>query len=206
MDAATAMFAGGGASSAALAATGPLGGFGASSAAGGGLMLAGEGMSLGGAAGMASFAVPGLGWALAGLTVAQSLFKLGASRQEAAIMEEQALWADFNARQEILRGQQVVLEQKRLMGKIVASNIASGFASGFRGGGSITQASTDVIKDAEFQMGITQTNAKMQSGQINAQAGQIRKQASMTRQAGLFDAMTPFAELGMAAYARGVPA
>jgi hypothetical protein len=63
MDAATAMFAGGGASSTALAASGPLGGFGAASASGGGLMLAGEGMSLAGGAGAASFAIPGIGWA-----------------------------------------------------------------------------------------------------------------------------------------------
>jgi hypothetical protein len=106
MDAATAMFAGGGSSSTALAASGPLGGFGASSAAGGGLMLAGEGMSLGGMGSMASMAIPGVGWAMAGLTVAQGLMKLSQSRQEAAIMEEQALWGDFNARQEILRGRQ----------------------------------------------------------------------------------------------------
>jgi hypothetical protein len=203
MDAATAMFAGGGSSSTALAASGPLGGFGASSAAGGGLMLAGEGMSLGRHGEHGKHGDPWRRLGAGGLTVAQGLMKLGASRQEAAMMEEQALWGDFNARQEILRGRQVVIEQKRQMGKIVASNIASGFASGFRGGGSITQASKDVIAEAEFQMDMTRMNSEMQAGQIKAQAGQTRKQASMTRQGGLFDALTPVTELGIASYARG---
>ena len=195
---------GSGGGSTASAMSGPLGGFGAQSA-GGGAAVGGEGMSLMGMGGAsaAMYAVPYVGWAMAALTVAQGVMKMGQAKQEAAAMEERALWNDFAARQEMLRGRQAVLEQKRQMGKIVASNIASGFASGFRGGGSITQASKDVIAEAEFQMDMTRTNSEMQAGQIKAQAGQTRKQASMTRQGGLFDALTPVAELGIASYARG---
>ena len=52
-------------------------------------------------------------------------------------------------------------------------------------------------------MGMTRTNSQIQAGAIRAQAGQTRKQADMTRQGGLFDALTPVAELGMVSYARG---
>jgi hypothetical protein len=105
---------GSGGGSTASAMSGPLGGFGAQSA-GGGAAVGGEGMSLMGMGGAsaAMYAVPYVGWAMAALTVAQGVMKMGQAKQEAAAMEERALWNDFASRRALPLGSEAAAVSRR---------------------------------------------------------------------------------------------
>lgn len=193
------------------AAAGTAGGAGA--AAGG--LLAGGGLAGGLAAGATAPALALAGssslfggiTALQGLSFASSiasgLMGMGQANAQAASLEESALWSDFGARQEILKGKQEAVEQRRQLNKVMAANIAAGYASGLGGEGSISQASIDAMNEADYQLGITRDDAIMRSATRRTQARQARNQASSTRDAGLWSAVSGGFDAGMSYYNRG---
>lgn len=172
-----------------------VGGAGAAGAAGG--LLAGGGLAGGLAAGATAPALAAAGGglfsgitAMQGLsfasTIASGLMGMGQANAQASSLEESAMWSDFSARQEILKGKQEAVEQKRQLNKVIASNITAGYASGLTGSGSVGQASIDAMEEADYQLGIGREDALMRAGTRRMQGRQQRSQASTTRTSGLW--------------------
>ena len=158
------------------------------SALGGGPALTGAGLAVETAAGgfAASEGLLAAGEIISGtFTGVSALASIGSANLQATALESEALFEEFNAKQDLLEGRRQGLEITKELNATIASNIVSGFASGLRGSGNVVRASLDAIAESEFQLDLTREGALIRAGSRTAQAAATRREAGATRVAGL---------------------
>jgi hypothetical protein len=121
-------------------------------------------------------------------TGVSALATIGAANLQATALESEALFEEFNAKQDLLEGRRASVEGLKELNATIASNIVSGFASGLRGSGNVAQASLDAIAESEFQLDLTRDAAFIRAGSRTAQAAANRSEAGATRVAGVASA------------------
>lgn len=161
------------------------------SALGGGGTLVNAGLAVETAAGgfAASEGLLSAGALISGtFTGVSALATIGSANLQAAALEEEALFSDFNARAELLAGKAEAVEELKALNEVVSQNIVSGFASGLRGSGNVAQASLDAIAEGEFQLDLTRDAAAVRSAGNKAQGRASKTSASATRTSGVVTA------------------
>lgn len=118
-----------------------------------------------------------LGATLSTLGTAAGIFSaLGAGQAEAGISESEARLAEFNAKQEEIKGLEEANEIKRDVARAIASSNARGAASGIDvSSGSPVKASQEALRDANNALSTAGTNAKLRAETERARA-QIARQ------------------------------
>lgn len=150
-------------------------------------MLASSGLASGTAAGLAS-TVATVG--SVGATVVGGLSEIFKANAQADVLEERALFADFEAKQELIKGKQDAVRARRALNENVGSIITRGAASGLTSSGSVDAAVKDANDNAQFDIGTIENNATISSGFRTQQANEFRSQADSTRGGGIFAALS----------------
>jgi hypothetical protein len=146
-----------------------------------GLAVAAEGGGVVASAGLIS-----AGSVISGGFIATSaLATIGAANQQATALESEALFAEYNAKADLLEGRRQGIDVLKELNATIARNTVSGFASGLRGSGNVAQASLDAIAASEFELDLTRDAAIIRAGSRTAQAAASRVEAGATRTAGL---------------------
>lgn len=122
---------------------------------------------------------------------------------QAAALEEQAAYAELEGRQELLRGRQEAVVQKRNLNAAMAQIAAAGRASGLAGEGSIEAAQRVARQDADFDLGLTRDDAAMRAASKRAQAQQYRRSAGTALSGGVFSGLGRLANYGLSRVQRG---
>lgn len=163
-------------------------------------MLAGSATAGGVAAAGGAAAAAGSGFSLAGLlsggfSVVSGLASIAKGNAQASNLEDQALWDEFNARQELTRGKTEAVAALKAGNDAIAAAQVAGFASGLQSSGSVTQAKLDASGDAQLNADLANEQAMAAAGARRGEAARLRSDASAARRGGLFDA---FGSIGTA--------
>lgn len=173
MEALAALFtsaAAGGATAGTVAGTiGPTAGF-ASNAA----TLAGGAASAASAGAAGGFLGSLSGW----FSVAEGISGLFQGFAEADALSTQAAYEDVRAKGELLRGRREALEIAEALNETIANNAVATAASGISTEGSPAEAARAASEKADFETGITRTNAQINAAARSAQADAYRGEAT----------------------------
>lgn len=204
MEAAVAMFASSGTAAAATGATAFGMGAGASMAMTGGTALAGVsgGAALAGGTGLMAGLTTGE-MIFSGLSTVSSLASMASGMQQGAAMESQAMWEDFSARQELLKGRREALQVMESLNESLGAEAVRVGASGITGEGSPAEAVIAAREKADFELGMTRDNAEILAAGRRAGASSLRLEATGARIAGAAQAAGTAGEAVMRIKRRG---
>jgi hypothetical protein len=111
---------------------------------------------------------------LGGLSGFSALSSIAAGQAGKTAAEEGALFEEFGAKQEILKGRREALSILEAEQDALEQNIVDIAASGITGQGSAKAAQEAIISKAEFETGITRTTAELNAEARRAKARQLR--------------------------------
>lgn len=149
----------------------------ATTAATAGLLGTGGAFSLGNAL-TSAFAL-----ASAGLSV-------GGAMGQSRALQAQAEWGEFNASAETVRGQQEANRIRQALLQTLASNNAGRAAAGVELSGSAIDVDAEAAEEAERELSIVGSNARVRSAGRLASAQSLRVTANATRLGGFGTAAT----------------
>lgn len=148
---------------------------------------AGFGAIGGGAVAGSSFSLAGL--LSGGFSVVSGLASIAKGNAQAQSLEDQSLWEQFNARQELTRGKTEAVAALKAGNDAVAAAQVAGFASGLQSSGSVTQAKLDASSDAQLNADLATEQAMAAAGARRGEAARLRSDAASARRGGVFDAI-----------------
>lgn len=125
-----------------------------------------------------------------GFSVVSGLASIAKGNAEAASLEDQALWSEFNASRELTRGKEEAVNALKAGNDAIAAAQVAGFASGLQSSGSVTQAKMDAARDATFNADNARDSAFIAAGARRGEAARLRSDASAERRGGIFGAFT----------------
>lgn len=124
-----------------------------------------------------------------GVTTAFSaISSIAAGQATQAASEEGALFEEFGAKQEILKGRREALDILEKENEALEQNIVNVAASGITGQGSAKTAQEAIISKAEFETGITRTTAELNAEARRAKAKQQRAEGQAAATGGVTSA------------------
>lgn len=103
----------------------------------------------------------------------------------AASQESQALFSDFEAKQEVLKGREEAVRISQAATETLESNLVATLASGITGEGSAKAAQEAIITQAGFETDITREGAAISAGARRTRAQQLRVEAGASRATGI---------------------
>lgn len=119
-----------------------------------------------------------------GLTAFSGISNIAAGQAEAEGLEEAAVFEEFGAKQEILKGRREALDILQTEQDLLEQNIVSTLASGITGQGSPKAAQQAIISKAAFETDITRTGAEISAAARRAKGEQLEIEAPAARLAG----------------------
>jgi hypothetical protein len=136
----------------------------------------------------------GAGIISAGAGIASGLARIAQGRAEAAHLNDQAAWEDFNARQELTRGRAEAVDSIKMANDAIAAAQVAGFASGLAGEGSVNRAKEAAMRDAEYQVSMSRSDAEIRAGARRGEASRLRADARAAKTAGVFGAVAEWGQ------------
>lgn len=149
-------------------------------AAGGVGAIAGPGLLASAFAGMTTFDLISGGFSLI-----SGFSSIKSANLTAAGLRSQALFADFQAQSELIKGRKAALDSLEALNELIGSEIVRDAARGIRGEGSPAAAKAAAIRKGEFEVGLTRDNALILAGARRIEGQQLRLEAGSVQIAGV---------------------
>ena len=139
----------------------------------------------------------------AGMSAVSGLASLASGQMQAGALESQAMWEDFSARQELLKGRREALEVMESLNESMGAEAVRIGASGITGEGSPAEAMKAAQEKADFELGMTRDNAAILSAGRRAGAKSLKLEAAGARIAGVAEAVSTVGGAGYRISQRG---
>lgn len=171
--------------------------------------LAGSGIAAGSAAATAGAAATAASTSTLfnaftiGTTLVSGLAAIQSGNQQSAALKGQANQAEFEADQELVKGEQETAKALEVLNDDLGRAIVAGYANGLQGSGSVGVAIDEAREQGQFNVNTTRDNAIIQSSLRRTNAGQLRQDASAARDTGLFAAVGAAGQAGARIFKRG---
>lgn len=140
-----------------------------------------------------------------GFTALSALSSIAQGQAMSNLYTQQANVEELAARQELLQGRAVAVQQLRDLNEAVGSIRAAGYASGLAGSGSVNQAAQDAIERGNFAIDLTRDTAAMRAGARRTRAAGLRFQGGFARRMGVWQAFETATTYLMSTFGRGLP-
>ncbi len=120
-----------------------------------------------------------------GFSAISAISDIASGQAGAAALEEGALFEEFGAKQEILKGRREALDILQTEQDLLEQNIVSTLASGITGQGSPKAAQQAIISKAAFETDITRSGAVIAAEARRAKGRQLKIEAGAAKTTGL---------------------
>lgn len=170
--------------------------------------LAGSGIAAG-AAGAASAGAAAAGTSslfnafTIGSTLVSGLAAIQSGNAQASALRGQANQAEFEADQELVKGEQETASALEALNDDLGRAIVAGYANGLQGSGSVGVAIDEAREQGQFNVNTTRDNAVIQSSLRRTNAKQLRTDARSASEGGLFAAVGQVGQAGARIFKRG---
>jgi len=138
-----------------------------------------------------------------GSSLVSGLAAIQAGGARAAELRGQANQAEFEADQELVKGEQETANALAALNDDLGRAVVAGFANGLQGSGSVQVAIDEAREEGQFNVNTARDNAIIQSSLRRTNARQLRQSASAERDTGLFAAVGRVGQAGARIFRRG---